>query len=49
MWMRLIIIGLCAPLIWTRKRLFHRLAAIVVLAIMPYVLREAVLHQAAIC
>lgn len=44
MWMRLIVIGLCAPLIWTRKRLFHWLAAIVVLAIMPYVSSEAVLH-----
>lgn len=44
MWFRLVIIGLCAPLIWTRKRLFHWLAAIVVLAIMLYVLFETVLH-----
>ena len=44
MWMRLVIIVLCVPLIWTRKRLFHWLAAIAVLAIMLYVLREAVLH-----
>lgn len=44
MWFRLVIIGLCTPLIWTRKGLFHWLAAIVVLAIMLYVLREAVLH-----
>lgn len=44
MWFRLVIIGLCTPLIWTRKRLFHWLAAIVVLAIMLYVLFETVLH-----
>lgn len=44
MWLRLAIIGLCFPLMWTRKRLFHWFAAVVALAIMVYVLFEMVLH-----
>ncbi|HEX6614173.1 MAG TPA: hypothetical protein VF022_09950, partial [Rhodanobacteraceae bacterium] len=44
MWLRLVIIGLCLPLMWTRKLLLHWLAAIVVLAIMLRVLFEMVLH-----
>lgn len=44
MWLRLVIISLCFPLMWTRKILLHWLAAIGMLAIMAYVLFEMVLH-----
>lgn len=44
MWMRLAIIGLCLPLMWTRKLALHWLATVVVLAIMVRVLFEMALH-----
>jgi len=43
MWLRLIFIGACAPLIWTRKPWLHWLAAVVVTAIMLFVLFEMAL------
>lgn len=43
MWLRLIFIGACAPLIWTRKPWLHWLAAAVVAAIMLFVLFEMAL------
>jgi len=44
MWLRLVIVGLCFPLMWTRKLALHWFAAAVVLAIMLRVLFEMVLH-----
>jgi hypothetical protein len=44
MWLRLVIIALCLPLLWIRKLLLHWVAAVVVLAIMLRVLFEMVLH-----
>jgi hypothetical protein len=44
MWMRLAIIGTCAPLIWTRAPWLHWLAAVVVAAIMVFVLFEMALR-----
>lgn len=44
MWLRLIIISLCLPLMWTRRLVFHWLAASVTLAIMAYVLFQMALH-----
>lgn len=44
MWLRLVIIGLCLPLMWTRRLWLHWLAAVMVLAIMAYVLFEMALH-----
>lgn len=44
MWMRLVIVGVCAPLPWSRKLPLHWFAAIVVLAIMAYVLFETALR-----
>jgi hypothetical protein len=44
MWMRLVIVSLCLPLLWTRRLLLHWLAAIVVLAILVVVLFEMALH-----
>ena len=44
MWLRVVIIGVCLPLTWTRALAIHWLAAVVVLAIMLRVLFEMVLH-----
>lgn len=44
MWLRLIFISVCAPLIWTRKPWLHWLAAAVVSAIMLFVLFEMALR-----
>jgi len=44
MWLRLVIVSLCFPLMWTRKLLLHWLAAVVMLAVMVYVLFEMALH-----
>ena len=43
MWLRLIFIGACTPLIWTRKPWLHWLAAVVVAGIMVFVLFEMAL------
>jgi hypothetical protein len=44
MWLRLAFIGVCTPLIWTRKPWLHWFAAVVVSAIMLFVLFEMALH-----
>jgi hypothetical protein len=44
MWLRLVFISVCTPLIWTRKPWLHWFAAAVVSAIMLFVLFEMALH-----
>jgi hypothetical protein len=44
MWLRLVLISVCAPLIWTRKPWLHWLAAVVVSAIMLFVSFEMALR-----
>lgn len=44
MWMRFAIIGVCIPLLWTRRVWLHWLAAGVVLTIITCVLFETALH-----
>lgn len=44
MWLRLVIIGTCVPLIWIRKPTFHWFTAVVVLATIAYALFEMTLR-----
>ncbi|MGH8090097.1 MAG: hypothetical protein ACREO6_01440 [Rudaea sp.] len=44
MWLRLVFVSVCAPLIWTRTLWLHWLAAAVASAIMLFVLFEMALH-----